>query len=144
MHELTQALARLACRELVEHSVRCLDSGDIDAFCRLFTDGAVLVRPSDASLNGREAIRASYAARPASRITRHLLTNVAVELLPGERARVRSYVLLYSGSTDSPATEWGRPAEARQLVGEFDDHLERMPDGCWRIARRQARFVLHT
>ena len=27
--------------------------------------------------------------------------------------------------------------------GEFDDQLRRLSDGSWRIARREARFVLH-
>ena len=146
MQEATTStwLAKLACRELIEQSVRHVDDGDAEAFSRLFTDDAVLVRPSGAALHGREAIRRSYAARPADRITRHLVTNVVVAVDEHGRARARSSVLLWSGTTDAPATAFGRPADARQLVGEFDDQLQRMPDGAWRLHRREARFVLHT
>lgn len=146
MHEATTSawLAKLACRELIEQSVRHVDDGDAEAFSRLFTEDAVLVRPSGAVLHGREAIRLSYAARPADRITRHLVTNVVVAVEEQDRARARSSVLLWTGSVGTPATAFGRPADARQLVGEFDDQLLRMPDGAWRLQRREARFVLHT
>ena len=46
-------------------------------------------------------------------------------------------------SSDAPASPFGTPADPRQLVGEFDDQLRRLSDGSWRIARREARFVLH-
>jgi hypothetical protein len=38
---------------------------------------------------------------------------------------------------------FGRPADAKQLVGEFEDEFERTPHG-WQIRARLARFVLHT
>lgn len=139
----TESLARLACREVIEQSAIHLDGGNLDAFCELFSEDAVLVRPNGAALRGRDAIRQSYASRPATRITRHLVTNVMVELLQDNHALARSYVLLWSGSTDDPVTDWGRAAHPRQVVGEFEDCLLRMADGRWRIQQRRARFVLH-
>ena len=84
MNEQTQWLAKCACREVIEQSVRHVDNGDAEAFSRLFTDDAVLVRPSGAALHGRAAIRQSYAARPAQRITRHLVTGTVVEVAQDE------------------------------------------------------------
>lgn len=143
MDEHAQWLAKWACREVIELSAQHADSGDAEALSRLFTDDAVLVRPSGAVLHGREAIRQSYAERPAHRITRHLLAGCVLSVTEDGQARARSRVLLWTGSSDAPASQFGRPADARQIVGEFDDHLERMPDGTWRIARREASFVLH-
>ena len=58
---------------------------------------------------------------------------------PGE---VLSYVLLWTGSTQSEAGRWGRAAQGPLVVGEFDDRFTRTQDG-WRIAHREARFLLH-
>lgn len=136
-------MEKLACREVVERSVRHVDAGDADAFAALFAEDAALLRPGGAALQGREAIRRSYAARPADRITRHLVANTVVDIRADGLARACSYVLLWSGSADAPDGAFGRPAHARQIVGEFDDLLRRQADGAWRIQRREARFVLH-
>ena len=88
----------LACRTLIETSVRHVDAGDAPAFAALFTEDAVLVRPNGSLLEGRAAIHAAYAQRAADRVTRHLVTNVAVTLEDGGRAQARSYVLLWTGS----------------------------------------------
>ncbi|RYY95862.1 MAG: nuclear transport factor 2 family protein, partial [Comamonadaceae bacterium] len=130
---------QLACRTLVEASVRHVDDGDAPAFAALFTDDGVLVRPNGALIEGREAIQETYAQRAADRLTRHLVTNVHVTPEADGSARARSYVLLWTGSSATPADGTaGRRADARQLVGEFDDRLVRGADGAWRIQRRQA------
>ncbi|WP_225784354.1 SgcJ/EcaC family oxidoreductase [Xenophilus sp. Marseille-Q4582] len=135
---------RLACRTLVETSVRHVDAGDAAAFAALFAEDAVLVRPNGSRLEGRAAIQAAYAQRAPGRLTRHLVTNVAVTLEAGGRARARSYVLLWSGATPEADPVYGRRAEARQLVGEFDDEMVRDAQGEWRLLRRHASFVLHS
>lgn len=138
-----QWAAKLACRDVVEQSVQRVDDGQAQAFAELFFDDAVLVRPNGAVIEGRQAIHRAYAERPADRLTRHLLTNVVVELRPGGQAVARSYVLLWTGCAAAPESPWGRPADARQLVGEFLDQLAQAPDGQWRIRRREARFTLY-
>jgi ketosteroid isomerase-like protein len=129
-----------ACRDLVLHAAMYADRSDSAALARLFTSDAELVRPNAQPLRGGEAIEASYAQRPAERITRHLVTNTVVDVVSPERATATSYVLLWIGSTADPATAHGRPAQ-RQQVGEFVDNFALTGDG-WRIARREARFVL--
>ena len=134
----------LACRTLIETSVRHVDAGDAPAFAALFTEDAVLVRPNGSLLEGRAAIHAAYAQRAADRVTRHLVTNVAVTLEDGGRGQARSYVLLWTGSMPEADPVFGRRADARQLIGEFDDELIQGADGEWRLQRRHARFVLHS
>lgn len=135
---------RVACRELIERSARCVDDGDARGFADLFTENAILVRPSGQVLQGREAIFEAYAGRPPERITRHLVCNVLITLEVADRASARSDVLFWSGSTSAAGSPSGRPADARQLVGAFADTLVRGADGGWRIQRREATFVLYS
>ena len=144
MHTTDAWMDRLACRELIDRSVQCVDDGDARAFADLFADDAVLVRPNGQSLDGRAAIFEAYAARPPDRITRHLVTNVVFEASGPARLAARSYVLLWTGSARDEAGPSGRPADSRLLVGEFADELTRQPDGQWRIQRRESRFILHS
>jgi hypothetical protein len=103
----------------------------------------VQVRPGAEPLVGRAAIREVYARRPAERITRHLVTNMRVDVESTTSARVRSCVLLWSGSKADAESPNGRLAHARQLIGEFDDRLLRDEHGAWLIQHRDARFVLY-
>lgn len=137
-------MARLACRALIETSVQHVDDGDAAAFAALFAPDAVLVRPNGSLLEGRAAIQAAYAQRAADRLTRHLVTNVVVALHDEERAHARSYVLLWTSDRPEADPVYGRRADARQLVGEFDDQLTQRADGQWQLQRRHARFVLHS
>lgn len=132
-----------ACQELVVRAAACADAHDAAALAALFTPAAVLVRPGAQPLEGRDAIRLSYESRPADRITRHFISNLLVDIDSPQRARVRSYALLWTASKAEAEGPQGRPAHARQLVGEFDDVLVRDAEGTWLIERREARFVMH-
>jgi uncharacterized protein (TIGR02246 family) len=133
-------LAEQACRDLVVRAAHCTDSHRHEDFAALFTPDAVLTRPGGEPLRGREAILAAYRTRPAERITRHLITGSVIELESATRARGLSYVLLWGGETADAEGLSGRPAR-RQVMGEFEDVFTHTDEG-WRIARRDARFVL--
>lgn len=139
---LQRLLDEAACREVVLAAARAVDDGDIDALAALFAVDAVLLRPGGAPLEGREAIRASYAGRDPERLTRHLVSNQSVTLQGPDRARAWCAVLLWSGRRSDAAGARGRPADATQLVGEMADELVRTAEG-WRIARREASFRFH-
>lgn len=132
-----------ACRDTVLRAARAQDLQDWDALASHFTDDAQLLRPGGEALQGRDAIRAAYAARPPQRFTRHLVVSTIVDAEGDGQARAHSTVLLWAGHTDDPEGPQGRPASGPQLLGEFDDRLRREADGRWRIAERLARFVLH-
>lgn len=142
MDALQRLLIEDACRQLVLRAAAAADGHDADGLAALFAPDGVLQRPTGDPLHGREAIRAAYAARPRSRLTRHLVTNTRVEVESAGAARAHSLVLLWSGSTDDADGPQGRPASGPALVGEFDDVMV-LSEGAWCIAHRVARFVLH-
>ena len=140
--ELQRLVIQQACRDLVLEAAARTDAQEHEAFAALFTPDGVLVRPGAEPLVGRAAIVASYRTRPATRITRHLVTNSMVDVHGDGRAHVRSTVLLWSGSTETTVERFGRLADPVEALGAFDDVMVRTEEG-WRIARREASFTLY-
>ncbi|MFC4311827.1 alpha/beta fold hydrolase [Steroidobacter flavus] len=140
---LERELAESACRDVVRRAALSLDANDLDSFGAFFTRDAVVVRPGKEPLRGVEALLESYRSRPASHVTRHLVAGSVVNLRAPDEAHAISNVLLWTGTTDQEIGDFGRRAQSRQVVGEFEDTLRLCADGRWRIAHRLARFLLH-
>jgi uncharacterized protein (TIGR02246 family) len=134
------------CRDLIILAAHLQDSRDLAAFAACFAPDGVLVRPSGEPLKGLAAIEAAYRARDPQRITQHLVMNQRVEALDPDasgalKARVHSKVLLWSSHDSKELTPKGRQADPTQQIGEFEDILV-FHGPSWRIARRQASFLL--
>lgn len=140
---LERHIAESACRDVVQRAASKLDANDLDGFASLFTQDAVVLRPGKEALRGVEALIESYRARPATHMTRHLVAGSIIDLRAPDEAHAISNVLLWTATPDDSAGPFGRRAQPRQVVGEFEDTLRLCSDGRWRIAHRQARFVLH-
>lgn len=138
-----RVLIEHACCKLVLQAAAFADASDAAQLAALFTTEGVLVRPSAGALIGRQAIEASYAERPANRITRHLVTNTLVDAESAVHAQALSSVLLWSANADHEPGRLGRRAQGGQVVGEFRDTIVLTDDG-WRIARREAHFLMYT
>lgn len=132
-----------ACRDTIVRAARLADQGNADGLAALFTEDAELQRPNGALLQGRAAIAAAYAARPAHRISRHLLATPLVDVEAPDVARAHTLVLLASGDAQDASGPQGRPWHGALVVGCFEDRLRLGPDGHWRLWRRQAHFELH-
>jgi hypothetical protein len=117
-----------ACERLVVDFAYFSDRREYDLLGALFVADGTMTRPSGNVLAGREAIVRSYKATPAERVTRHICTNIRIEVESVDQARGMTYALVYSTN--------GNPR-----VGEFEDEFLRSPEG-WRIATRIARFVI--
>ncbi len=105
------------------------DAGDWAAASGTFAADGKFTRPTGGDpIVGREAIRASFEARPP-RKSCHLITNVTVDVASDTEATARCTLVLYA----APAGETvaGSPA----LVGGYRDRLVRTPDG-WKFAER--------
>lgn len=133
------------CTRLVLRSLRAFDERDWEAYASLFTEDGVFIRANAPRepLVGQSAIRTALAARPASRLTRHLCTNIEIDVIGAEQARGFCYLLLYAGDASQPEDAGGRPADGVQRIGEYRDTFARTPEG-WRIGRREGRLVFHT
>lgn len=140
--EIRTMVVQQLCRDLVLRSVAFVDDGNFSALSQLFSTTGILVRSNAEPIQGRTAILASYAQRPVERITRHLVSNILVDVDPHGRASGRSYVQLWSGSKSDPAGALGRPAQPGQNIGEFKDEFIWSPHGQWLIQRREIHFIL--
>ncbi len=130
------------CARLVLRSIRAFDERDWPAYARLFTEDGVFVRANEPSapLVGRAAIESALCARPASRLTVHLCTNIEIDVLDAQSAEGRCYLLLYSGDASDPEAKAARPADSTQRIGEYRDRLVRTAEG-WKIARRVGKLI---
>jgi hypothetical protein len=132
------------CTRLVLASIRAFDERDFRSYAELFAPDGVFVRANlpQEPLNGRAEILAALAARPASRITRHLCTNIEIEAIDARHARGRCYLLLYAADVAVPESALGRRAESPQRIGEYHDEFVQI-GADWRIARRVGRLIFH-
>ena len=121
-------LIERVCERLILDFAYFSDHREYESLGSLFTEAGIMVRPSGARLEGRDAIIAAYKATPADRITRHICTNIRITVDSVDRARGITYATVYSNS-------------ATPKVGEFEDTFERTREG-WRIAIQSARFVI--
>lgn len=143
MDAIAKLLIEQECRNVVLRAAAFADGHNPVGLALLFAPDAVLIRPNEPPIVGRDGIRQAYERRPKERITRHLVTNTMVEVESESRARACSYVLLWTGSALDESGPHGRLADERKLVGEFNDVFSLGLDGQWLIQRREARFVLH-
>ena len=96
MTPLERALAEAEIARLVTRYAALNDEGDFDALAALFTDDGIFIRPSGGDpIVGRANILASYKARPPRR-TRHIISNILVEVRSPSEAECRSTMLLYA------------------------------------------------
>ena len=123
------------CERLIKRYVNLNDAQDWAAVAALYTGDARFARPSQPGVfvEGREAIYASFLARPA-RAQRHVIANVVVEVEDADHARAFSVIVLYMGDS---ADDGGLPVQDPKspLVGTYTDRLVRTRDG-WRFVER--------
>jgi hypothetical protein len=111
------------CARLVAHYANLNDRGDWPALAELFVADGRLARPTapDDWIVGKDAILAAFEARPPRR-TRHLCTNVVIEVRNEREAIGECAIALYL-------------SETVVKVGTFRDRFVCTPAG-WRFAER--------
>lgn len=141
MTTLEELHIKSACSELIVRAVNCADQHNARGFADCFALDASLSRPGGQPIAGREAIYATYAQRPAERLTRHLITNTLLEVVSPQQVKAVSYAMVVAGSHHDELTPKGRKASSCQ-IGEFHDTLVLTSEG-WRIQTREASFTLY-
>ncbi|MFI6929384.1 nuclear transport factor 2 family protein [Streptomyces sp. NPDC050287] len=132
-------LAERACERLIIDFVRRLDLGEPGSVDELFTeDGSWAWPAGDRLIEGREALRAYFASRPADRLSRRLMSNILVTVTGPDTATATSYFTTYRVDGHDGGTDPVPPGPPVQ-VGHYEDAFRRRSDGTWLLATR----VLH-
>jgi hypothetical protein len=131
-----------ACERLVYVYSRALDLGDMSAAADCFAENGSMARPMmpDAVIQGRETIRASLLTRPKTLLTKHLATNVMIDVESRDSASGLSYLTMIS---TTPPTD-GKPPYVSQgpvYFGEFKDKYVR-ENGEWKFLERRGSIQM--
>ena len=110
-----------------------LDHGEGEGVVELFTPDGVLQMGDEAPVVGHEALMAYYAARPKTRIPRHVSTNLRLTYVDADHVEaVRDLTYYHADTADGPGPYFAIPA-----VVEYRESVVRGSDGRWRYASRK-------
>jgi SnoaL-like domain len=126
-----------ACERLVYEYSRALDLGELSAAADCFAANGSMSRPMNPGqiIEGRETIRASLLTRPKGLLTKHLATNILIDVESRDAARGLSYLTMIA--TTPP--DGSKPPYASQgplYFGEFKDRFVR-ESGVWKFLERR-------
>lgn len=115
---------------------RLVDFGEAAAVADLFTEDARW-EGTDLVLSGREEIRAWFVKREgiARRVSRHVFTNVMVDVVSPTEATSVSYMINYRHDRQEGDETLPVVMEVPKWVGEARDSFRLTDDG-WRFASR--------
>ena len=117
------------CTRLVNLYAQLNDAARWDELAALYAEDGSMTRPTapDAPVIGRAAILAAFKARPP-RTTRHICSNVVIDVESATAARGSSAMLLFTA------------ADAPPMVGGFEDRFVLTDEG-WRFAERRGTLT---
>jgi hypothetical protein len=137
---MNEAFIRQACTDLIVRYAWLNDERRYEELAALFTEDAVLYRPSapGQGVAGRTAILEAFRKRPFDTMTFHVTSDVLVEVEDAQRAQARSRILLLSGTR--PQDGSALPLEVKApLPGVFRDRFLLTPQG-WKFSERRGMF----
>jgi SnoaL-like domain len=130
------------CERIVYAYARFLDLGEMSAAADLFAENGSMARPMapEQVIHGRETIRAALLTRPKSLLTKHLATNVMVDVVSHDAACGLSYLTMIS---TTPPGDGVAPFLSAGPVyfGEFKDRFVR-ESGEWRFLERRGSIQM--
>ena len=128
----------MSCQDAIVRFFAALDEGRMDDVANAMADDGIWHRQGKA-LRGPAGVREALAARPAGRVTAHLVQNFRVDLDDAHSARVRYLVLTYRhdfpGSVAATA-----PLAMPYSIAEYDDRMLRSGTG-WLVRERRSRNI---
>ncbi len=126
----------MACQRLVIAAYSLMDQGRYEETAALFADDAVWVRGGK-PVAGREAILASLRQRPENDLSRHLITNVLVELTSGSEGTATACFVPLRGTKREDGSVAMPPITN---VGDLAYRFRRETGG-WRIVHLQPTMI---
>ncbi|ODT68575.1 MAG: hypothetical protein ABS75_20125 [Pelagibacterium sp. SCN 63-23] len=127
--------AEHACHRLVIAAYSLMDQGRYEESAALFTEDAVWVRGGK-PVNGRDAILASLRQRPSGDLSRHLITNVLVDI-EGDEGRATACFVPLRGSRREDGTV---VMPSITNLGDLSYRFRKEADG-WRITHLQPTMI---
>lgn len=117
------------CMRLVNLYAQLNDAGRWEELAALYAEDGSMTRPTapDAPVVGRAAILAAFKARPP-RTTRHICSNVVIDVESATLARGSSAMLLFTAADTPP------------MAGGFEDRFV-LTDGGWCFAERRGTLT---
>jgi SnoaL-like domain len=131
-----------ACERIVYAYARALDLGEMGAAADFFAENGSMARPMapEQVVQGRETIRAALLTRPKTLLTKHLATNVMIDVVSRDEARGLSYLTMIS---TTPPGDGVAPFVSAGPVyfGEFKDRFVR-ERGEWKFLERRGSIQM--
>jgi hypothetical protein len=146
MSEILSALERIeierACERLVYAYSRALDLGELSAAADLFAENGSLSRPMTPHqvIQGRETIRASLLTRPKTLLTKHLATNIIIDVEGRDSARGISYLTMIA-TTPPEGAEPPFVSQGPIYFGQFIDRFIRERSE-WKLLERRGSIEM--
>jgi len=131
-----------ACERLVYAYSRALDLGDLAGAADFFAEKGSMSRPMmpDQIIEGRETIRTSLLTRPKGLLTKHLATNILIDVESRDTARGISYLTMIA---TMPPEDAKPPFTSAGPIyfGEFKDRFIR-ENGVWKFLERRGSIQM--
>jgi hypothetical protein len=142
LSETERAVIEWRCAQLIHRFALLNDARRFDEAAPLFAEDCIFGRPTapDDPMVGRDAIIAALKARPP-RITRHIVSNIVIEVVSPTEARGESYVTLLTAPALADGQALPVKADAVQSVGGFSERFKKV-DGEWVFAERRGYLTL--
>ena len=131
-----------ACERVIYAYSRALDLGDMSAAADFFAENGSFARPMAPTvvIQGREAIRTALLTRPKTLLTKHVATNVLIDVESRDKARGLSYLTMIS-ATQADGTEPPYVSAGPVYFCEFADRFVR-EGGEWKILERRGSIQM--
>lgn len=132
-------LEEAAISKLINHYANLNDQSQWRELSNLYIEDGRFYRPTHSTtpIQGREAIYASLVSRPP-RTTRHVVSNIVIDLISETRAKASSVILLYAGPV-SEDKELPKLNSGMPLIGTFEDEFQKNSEG-WKFVERRGRL----
>lgn len=130
-----------SCEQLIYRYAYLNDERDFEALMQLFTEDALLYRPSapDTPLQGHAAILASFRSRSPDLRTFHTCSDIEVSVEHAQLAHARSRILLLSASRSAQSATAIMLPDKPPMPGTFRDQFQLTADG-WKFSQRRGSF----
>lgn len=131
-----------ACARLVVDYAHWVDFGDAERVADLFAPDGVW-EVGESLFEGRDAVRDMLRSRQqmTERRSRHVCTNLAIDVLNADHATGLVYLSLYRHDFETAeASEGLAPCGPPLAVGQYRDRFVRTEEG-WRFALRRAELA---